>query len=177
MDEMPLPQKWRRGRQCRFHRYSGHSHKGRDVVFAGGSEPHNFRIDELFPGKPGSAYEPPDTGMKPEHRRNDFFNNGSQPVSSSNMKQFVTRDAVLPCGIQTQKGLREENNGSNESSRCRASDFLRNAKLRTNSHTITGQPDGFRISAIHRQRPAAVAADPALQGARLHAGRDPDADR
>jgi hypothetical protein len=121
--EMTLAQKTRSRRENRFQPHSGECQKGHNVVFAGGGQPHDFRVDELLPGELALAQEPPYSRMKPEHRCHYLFHNGDEPVSASNMKQFVTRNSVLPCGTQRQKGLRQENNGSKESNRCRASYF------------------------------------------------------
>jgi hypothetical protein len=82
--------------------------------------------------------------MKPEHRGCELFNNRDEPVSASDMKQFVARDPVLPCGTQSQKGLRQENYGSKEPNRCGASDFTRNTKESASLDAIAGQLDRIR---------------------------------
>jgi hypothetical protein len=121
--EMTLAQKTRRRRENRFHPHSGECEKGSDVVLAGRRQPHDLRIDKLFPGELALGQKPPDSRMKPEHRCHDFFNYGNERVSPSHMKQFVTRDSVLPCGTQSQKGFRQQNNRSKDANRCRASHF------------------------------------------------------
>jgi hypothetical protein len=44
--------------------------------------------------------------MKPEHGSHNFFNNRYYPIPASHVKQFVARNAVLPCGTQAHEGLR-----------------------------------------------------------------------
>jgi hypothetical protein len=100
---MTLAQKGRRWLQSRFHGYSGHDNQGSDVVITVASQSHDFRIDELFPGEPGLAQERPYSRMKPEHCPHNLFNNGNEPISASNMKEFVTRDTVLPGRTQREK--------------------------------------------------------------------------
>jgi hypothetical protein len=73
--KMTFAKKERCRPQIQLERHSRNGKKRGDVIIAGGSQPHDFRIDELFTRKPGLSQKPPHPRVKPEHRGGNFFNN------------------------------------------------------------------------------------------------------
>ena len=110
LGQMSLAEKQRSRRQIQLKPSSRNRKKRGNVIFGSRSQPHDFRIDELFTSKPGLSQEPPYSRMKPEHRGYNFFNNSHQPVPASDVEQLVTCNSVLPCRTQAHEELRQQNN-------------------------------------------------------------------
>ena len=96
MDQMTLAQKRRRRRQHGLKPRSGHCKKRLNVVFACGGEPHYTCIDDLLAGESRLRHEPPHSRVKPENSGYDLLDYSHERVLTSDVKQFVTRDSMLP---------------------------------------------------------------------------------
>jgi hypothetical protein len=142
--QMTFAQKERSRRQIQLEPHSGNRKEREDVLVACGSQPHDLRINELFTSKPGLPEKPPNSRMKPERCGDNFFNDGYEPVAASNVKEFVTRNSVLPCRLQAKEGFWKQDGRAQKPNGCRNLHFFRNTKERVSADAFECQADRVR---------------------------------
>ena len=68
-------------------------------------------IYRLLAGELNLANHPPDSGMKPQHRADQFFHNREEPVASRHMQQFMAEDRFLHFVRQRRKVSGQQDDG------------------------------------------------------------------
>ena len=78
----------------------GEGQQGLHVRPARAGESHHQAIDDLLARQPDFRDQPPDGGMEPQRRANDFFGDVKRPVPAADVQQFMARDGRLAVPVQ-----------------------------------------------------------------------------